>query len=86
MMPRIVQFGRQPYLLSGNAGVFDAKPNFAFIPIGKGSVDVTVAFFQSNFDSVTHLVGLTLPGAQTDGWNLVPGIEGEGLAALGELK
>ena len=82
-MPRVVQFGRQPYFFSGDTGIFDAQANFAFIPIGKGSVDVTVALFQSNFDSVTHLVGLTLPGAQTDGWNLVTGIEGEGLAAFG---
>ena len=85
-MPRIVQFGRQPYLLSGNTGIFDTQPDFAFIAVGKGGIDVTVALFQSNFDRVTHLVGLTLPGAQTDGWNLVTGVEGEGLPALIELK
>ena len=85
-MPRVVQLRRQPYFFSGNTGVFDAQPNFAFIPVGKGSIDVTVAFFQSNLDSVTHLVGLTLPRAQTDGRNLVTGIEGEGLPALIQLE
>ena len=82
MMPRIIQFGRQPYLFSWDTGVFDPLPNFMLIPISKRSIDMTISLLKSNLDRVAHFVGLALPCAQTDGWNLVAGIEGEGFSTL----
>lgn len=52
------------------------------VPVGKRSVDVSVAFLERNFDSVANFVGFALPGAQTDGWDFVAGVEGEGFSML----
>lgn len=41
-------------------------------------INVTVSMLQSNLDSLLDLVGLGLPGTQTDGRDLVAGVEGEG--------
>ncbi len=52
------------------------------VPIGKRGIDMTISLVKSNLDRVAHFVGLTLPCAEADGWNLVAGIEGEGFSML----
>ena len=79
-MPGIIQFGRQPYLLPGNTGIFDALSNFMLVPIGEGCIDVSVAFLESDLDGVTNFVRFALPGAKADGWDLIARVEGEGFA------
>ena len=82
MMPRIIQLGRQPYLLSWNPGVFDSLPNFMLVSIGKGGINVTISFLESNPDGVTYFVRLALPRAKTDSWDLVASIQSEGFPML----
>ena len=77
MMPRIVQLGCQPYIFSRNTRIFDPLPNFVLVSISKRGINVTVSLLESNLDRVTHFVGLALPRAKTDSWDLVAGIEGE---------
>lgn len=52
------------------------------IPISERGIDMTVAFSQRNFDSITHFVGFALPGAEADGWNLVASVETKSFAVL----
>lgn len=78
-MPGIVQLRRQPYLIPWNARVFDTLPDFGFVAICKGCVDVTVTFLESDLDGVAHFVRFALPGAQANCWDLVTGVEREGL-------
>lgn len=81
-MPCVIQLGRQPYFFSWDTGVSDSLPNFMLVPIGKRGIDMTISLVKSNLDRVAHFVGLTLPCAEADGWNLVAGIEGEGFSML----
>ena len=79
MMPCIIQLGSQPYLFSWNTRVFDPLPHLFLVAICQCSVDVAVAFLQRDFDRVADFVGCALPGPETNGWDLVASVEGEGL-------
>ena len=82
MMPRIVQLRRQPYVFPWNTRVFDPLPHFMLIRVGERSIDVSVAFLKGNLDGVANLIGLALPGAKADGWDLIASIESKGFAML----
>lgn len=45
-------------------------------------VDVAVALQKSILDGLTDLVGLGLPGTETNGRDLVPGVQGVGLPGI----
>ena len=49
------------------------------VPVRQRGVDMSVAFVEGDFDSIADLVGLALPGAKANSWNLVASVEGEGL-------
>jgi hypothetical protein len=55
------------------------------VAVGESSVDVAVALQQGVLDGLAHFIGLGLPGAQTDGGDLVAGVEGVGLPVGGFL-
>lgn len=42
---------------------------------------MSVPFLEREFDSITDFVGLALPGAETNGGDLVASVEGEGFPA-----
>lgn len=63
-------FRRDAHLLARDTGVLDALADLMLIAIGKGSVNVPVAGVQSCLDGFANLVGLGLPGAETDSWDL----------------
>jgi len=44
LVPWIVELGGDPYLVTGNTGVFDALADFFFVAVGERGVDVSVAF------------------------------------------
>lgn len=77
MVPDVVQLGGQPYFTARNPGVPNALPDFCFVPIGEGSIDVAVADLKGVFDSFGNDIRGTLPGSETDGWDLVAGIKKE---------
>lgn len=79
VVPGVVELGGDPDLLAGHARVADAITNLSLVAVGKGSVDVTVALQKGVLDSLADLIGLRLPGAQTDGGDLVAGVESVGL-------
>jgi hypothetical protein len=70
LVPGVVKLGGDPDLLTGDTGVFDTETNLSLIAVGEGSVDVTVTSEESSLDSFANLVGLGLPGTETDGGNL----------------
>ena len=86
MMPCVIQLGRQPYLFSGNSRIFDPLPHFMLVPVCERGIDMAIAFLQRNSDGVTDLVGLALPGAKTDGWDLVASAESEGFAVFMQVQ
>jgi hypothetical protein len=45
-------------------------------------VNVAITSLQRNFDRFSNLVGLRLPGSETNTRHLVPGVEGEDLPAM----
>ena len=53
-----------------------------FISIRQRRIDVSIPFLESNFHSIANFVGLALPGAKANGWDLVAGIEGKGFSIL----
>lgn len=52
------------------------------IRVGERGIDVSVAFLKGNLDGVANFIGLALPGAKADGWDLVASIESKGFAML----
>lgn len=52
------------------------------VPVGERGIDVSVAFLKRNFDGVANFVGLALPSAKADGWDLVASVEGKSFAIL----
>lgn len=81
LVPRVVELGGEPDLVTGNTRGLDALTNLLLVAIGERSVDVAVAGAESGLDGVAHLVGLGLPGAQANSGDLVARVEGEGTAA-----
>lgn len=49
-MPRIVEFGGDPDLFAGDAGVDDALPDFVFVAVGECGIDVAVSGFEGGGD------------------------------------
>ena len=83
VVPGVVELGGEPDLLTRDTGVADTGANLGLVAVGQGSVDVTVARLQGILDSHAHLVGLGLPGTQTNGGDLVTGVKGVGLPGMG---
>ncbi len=81
-MPSIVKFRGQPYLVSWNAGVFDALPNLGLIAIRQSGVDVTVSFLKCDFDGIADFVRLALPCPEANGWDFGTSVESEGLSIV----
>ena len=79
LMPWVVQLGSDPDLLTWDAGVLDSLANLVLVAVRQCGVDVAVTFLESDLDGIANFVGLRLPGAETDGWNLRARVEGEGL-------
>ena len=78
MMPGIVELGSDPDLAARDAGVLDSLADLFFIAIGQCGIDVAISCLQRNLDNMRDFIGLALPCSQTDGWNLIASIEGEG--------
>lgn len=74
----VVELGGQPNLVAGHARGLDALADFLLVAVGGGSVNVTVAGLEGSLDGGTDLSGLGLPCSETDGGDLVAGVEGEG--------
>lgn len=70
LVPGVVKLGGDPDLLAGDARVLDTQTDLSLVAVGKSSVNVTVASEESSLDSLANLVGLGLPGTETDGRNL----------------
>ena len=69
-MPGVVKLGGDPDLLSRDAGVLDTLANLGLVAVCEGSVDVAVASEEGSLDGLTNLVGLGLPGTETNSGNL----------------
>lgn len=82
VVPGVVQLGGEPDLLAGHAGVPNTSANLSLVAVGQRGVDVAVALQQGVLDSLTDLIGLGLPGSQTDGGDLVAGVESVGLLGV----
>ena len=76
MVPGVIELGGKPDLLAGHARVANTGTNFGFVTVGQRGVNVAVPLQQGVLDSLTDLIGLGLPSSQTDGGNLVTGVEG----------
>lgn len=61
LMPRIIEFRRDPDLISWDARILDAKPDFLLVFVCQCGVNVPVAFLKSNFDGFADLAWRTLP-------------------------
>jgi hypothetical protein len=70
LVPWVVKLGSDPDLLTGDTGVLDTETNLSLVAVGESSVNVTVTSEESGLDSLANLVGLRLPGTETDGGNL----------------
>jgi hypothetical protein len=70
LVPGVVKLGGNPDLLTGDTRVLDTETDLSLVAVGEGSVDVTVASEESGLDSFANLVGLGLPGTETDSGNL----------------
>lgn len=70
LVPGVVKLGGNPDLLTGDTGVLDTESDLSLVAVGKSSVDVTVTSEESGLDGFANLVGLGLPGTETDGGNL----------------
>lgn len=70
LVPGVVELGGDPDLLTGNTRVLDTETDLVLVTVGKSSVNVTVASEESSLDGLAHLVGLGLPGTETDGGDL----------------
>ena len=70
LVPWVVKLGGDPDLLTGDTRVLDTETNFGLVAVGEGGVDVTVASEESGLDGFANLVGLGLPGTETDSGNL----------------
>lgn len=80
LVPWVVELGSQPDLLAGNTRCANTLADLLLVAVGAGSVDVTVAKAEGSLDGLVHFIGLRLPGAQTDGGDLVAGAERDGAA------
>lgn len=80
-VPGVVQLGGEPDLVAGDARVLDTGTNLGLVAVGEGGIDVTVAGEKGIPHGHANLIGLGLPCAQTDGGDLVAGVEGVGLPA-----
>jgi len=80
MMPGVVQLGSQPYLVPRNSGFLDSFADFGLIAIGKGGINVAVAYLKSMLDSFSDDIGRALPGSEADGGDLIAGVEGKGFS------
>lgn len=69
-VPWVVELGGDPDLLAGDTGVLDTLTDLSLVAVGKGGINVAVAGEESGLDSIPDLVGLGLPGTETDGRNL----------------
>ena len=70
LVPGVVKLGGDPDLLTRDTRVLDAETDLSLVAVGEGSVNVTVASEKSGLDGLANLVGLRLPGTQTDSGNL----------------
>lgn len=70
LVPWVVKLGGDPDLLTGDARVLDALANLVLVAVGEGSVDVAVASVKGGLDGNANLVGLGLPGTETNSWDL----------------
>ena len=70
LVPWVVKLGCHPDLISWDARVLDALADLVLVAVGEGSVDVAVAGLEGSLDSLADLVGLGLPGAQTNSGHL----------------
>jgi hypothetical protein len=84
VVPSVVQLGGKPDLFTGHARVANTSTNLGFIAVGQSCVDVAVTLQQGILDSLADLIGLGLPSSQTDGGDLVTGVEGVCLPGEGK--
>jgi hypothetical protein len=70
LVPGVVKLGGDPDLLAGDTRVLDTETDLSLVAVGESSVNVTVTSEESGLDSLANLVGLGLPGTETDGGNL----------------
>jgi hypothetical protein len=70
LVPGVVKLGGDPDLFTGDARVLDTETDLVLVAVGKSSVNVAVASEESSLDGLANLVGLGLPGTETDGGDL----------------
>jgi hypothetical protein len=70
LVPWVVKLGGDPDLLSRDAGVLDTLADLVLVAVCEGSVDVAVSSEESGLDGLADLVGLGLPGTQTNSGHL----------------
>jgi hypothetical protein len=58
LVPRVVELGSDPDLLTRNATVLDTLTDLLLVAIGKSCVDVTVAGLERSLDSLADLTRL----------------------------
>lgn len=76
VVPGVIELGGKPDLFAGHARVANTSTNFGFVVVGQRCVNVAVTLQEGVLDSLADLIGLGLPSSQTDGGDLVTGVEG----------
>ena len=75
LVPWVVELGRDPDILTGDARVLDALAHLFLVAVRQRRVDVAVSSLERGLDSLTHLARLGLPGSEADGGNLCARVE-----------
>ena len=70
LVPGVVKLGGNPDLFTRDTRVLDTETDLSLVAVGEGSVNVTVASEESGLDGFANLVGLGLPGTETDSGSL----------------
>jgi len=70
LMPGVVKLGGDPDLFTRDTRVLDTETDLSLVAVGEGSINVTVASEESGLDGFANLVGLGLPGTETDSGSL----------------
>lgn len=83
LVPGVVKLSGDPDLLSGDARVLDTLADLVLVAVGEGSVDVAVSSEEGSLDGIADLVGLGLPGTQTNSGHLSTLQEGQSSVSLG---
>ncbi len=81
-MLAVPQLRRNEDVLAVDTGLLDTGPDFGFVAVDSGTVDVRVPVAEGDFHGLLNFVRSGEPGAEADGWNGGAGVESEGLKEL----